>query len=361
MVRVNLKHVAQVRKRRADGTVQTYYYAWRGGPRLPGEPGSAEFIAAYNAAHAAKPDRHAGTLTSILNAYQRSPYYADKAPATKRDYQRHIREIEARFGDLPIAALADRRVRGDFFDWRDGKAKTSRRQADYALAVLALILAWGADRGMTPANPLEKPGRVYRADRADSIWTAEDEATFQRAAPPHIALAQILAAETGQRQGDLLRMTWAAYDGATIRLRQAKRGRRVVVPCTARLRAALDAAKARRAGAVTILVTTRGTPWTSSGFRASWNKVACDLGGLTFHDLRGTAITRLAEAECSVPEIATITGHSLAEVEALLDTHYLSRRVSMAESAIAKLEKHRTGTETANRAANQSPSVAGDK
>lgn len=360
MVRVNLKGVARSTKRLADGSKQVYHYAWRGGPRLPGAPGSPEFVAAYHAAHAAKPDRHAGTLTGLLNAYQRSPYFNDKADATKRDYLRHIRTIETKFGDMPIAALSDRRVRGDFFDWRDEKAKTSRRQADYALAVLALILAWGADRGMTPANPLEKPGRVYRANRADSIWTEADEAAFQKAAPPHLALAQIIAAETGQRQGDLLKMTWAAYDGASIRLKQSKRGRRVVVPCTAKLKEALDAAKLARGDAVTILTTTRGTPWTSSGFRASWNKVECDLAGLTFHDLRGTAVTRLAEAGCSVPEIATITGHSLAEVETLLDSHYLSRSRGMAESAIAKLEKHRSGTKTANRSANRSKRVQRD-
>lgn len=35
---------------------------------------------------------------------------------------------------------------------------------------------------------------------------------------------------------------------------------------------------------------------------------------LTFHDLRGSAVTRLARAECTTAEIATITGHSLKGV-----------------------------------------------
>ena len=35
------------------------------------------------------------------------------------------------------------------------------------------------------------------------------------------------------------------------------------------------------------------------------------LRELTFHDLRGSAVTRLARAECTTAEIATITGHSL--------------------------------------------------
>ena len=57
------------------------------------------------------------------------------------------------------------------------------------------------------------------------------------------------------------------------------------------------------------------------------------IKGVTFHDLRGCAVTRLALAGCSVSEIATITGHSLADVEAILDAHYLGRTVELVESA----------------------------
>lgn len=42
-----------------------------------------------------------------------------------------------------------------------------------------------------------------------------------------------------------------------------------------------------------------------------------------FHDLRGTAVTRLALSGRSAREIAAITGHSLKDVEAMLVAHYL--------------------------------------
>jgi hypothetical protein len=42
-----------------------------------------------------------------------------------------------------------------------------------------------------------------------------------------------------------------------------------------------------------------------------------------------------------VPQIATITCHSLTDVEAILDAHYLDRDVQLAEMAIAKLEKRK--------------------
>jgi len=66
---------------------------------------------------------------------------------------------------------------------------------------------------------------------------------------------------------------------------------------------------------------------------------AVGIVGVTFHDLRGTAVTRLALAGCTEAEIATITGLSLRNVRAILDSHYLNRDPALAVNAIRKLEK----------------------
>jgi integrase len=337
-----MKGINRVSKKLADGTRVTYFYAWKGGPRLPGKPGDLEFVAAYNEAVAAKAAQPKGSLQSVLNDYQKSARFTDLGDKTKRDYVRMIRKIENEFGDFPIAALSDRRTRGEFLAWRDGLAKSSRRQADYALSVLALILAWAFDRGLVPSNPVERPGKTYRSERIDSIWTIGDERRFLEKAPSHIGLAFMLALWTGQRQGDLLRLPWSAYDGETIRLRQSKTGVRVTVPVGAPLKRVLDETKKT---AVTILATSRKTSWTESGFRASWRTACKSAGieGLTFHDLRGTAVTRLAVAGCTTPEIATLTGHSLKQVEAILDSHYLSRDAALGLSAIRKREAYEGG------------------
>ena len=65
-----------------------------------------------------------------------------------------------------------------------------------------------------------------------------------------------------------------------------------------------------------ILVSTTNKPWTGGGFRASWRiaQKAAGVVGVTFHDLRGTAVTRLALVGCTEAEIAAITGHSLRDV-----------------------------------------------
>src|SRR5262249_52192190 len=161
-------------------------------------------------------------------------------------------------------ALTDRRTRGIFKAWRDDIASNSgRRQADYAWTVLARVLSWGLDRGLVAANPCERGGRLYRSSRRDNIWTAADEAAFLERAPAHLHLPLLLALWTGQRQGDLLRLPWSAYDGTHIRTRQSKTGKRIVVKVGAPLKAALDTATKC---STIILTNSEGKPWTSDGF-----------------------------------------------------------------------------------------------
>ena len=63
------------------------------------------------------------------------------------------------------------------------------------------------------------------------------------------------------------------------------------------------------------------------------------MRNVTFHDLRGTAVTRLALVEATVTEIANITGLSLRDVHAILDMHYLAHDPALGENAIRKLER----------------------
>jgi integrase len=170
------------------------------------------------------------------------------------------------------------------------------------------------------------------------IWTEEHVAAFMAVAPETLQRALVLALETGQRQGDLLMLPWSAFDGTWIRLRQSKTGRKVNVPVTRRLRAVLE--NTPRTSPV-ILTNGRGRPWQPNAFRKAWGVIGRKAGlhtDLTFHDLRGTAVTRLSEAECTPQEIATITGHSLRDVGAIMD-RYSARTDKIAVAAIAKLER----------------------
>jgi integrase len=313
-MRVRLKGLHAVKVRLAGGRVTNYHYAWRGGPRLQGEPGSPEFIASYNAAVATKVAPPPGTLQELIRYFERN--------------------------------------RGVFKEWRSGIAQRSRRQADYAWTVLARILAVAKDHGKIRVNPCERGGRLYDGSRRDKVWSLDDEKVYLDAAPAHMRLPILLGAWTGQRQGDLLRLPWSAYDGKFIRLRQSKTGVHVCVPTVGPLKEALDAEKARKRGLL-ILLTKKGQKWTEDGFRVSWRKACTKAGisGLTFHDLRGTAVTRLKLAGCNEAETAVFTGLSMADVRGILERHYLHRDPKLAESAGAKLAKlAETGTTDPNSA-----------
>lgn len=339
-MRVVLKGIASATKRLSGGSKRTYWYAWRGGPRLDGQPGSPEFIASYNEAIASLTRKPEGTLAALLSEFKGSAEYRKLSAPSKRSYDRYLHAIEAEFGDMPLKVLEDPRCRGDFKAWRDSMAATPRK-ADYAWTTLARVLSFAKDRGRLAYNACERGGRIYDSARADRIWTPEHLTQLQAVASAEIWAVVFTALWTGQRQGDLLALPWSSYDTATISLRQGKTGAKVNVPVGEPLRALLAALPRR---SPVMFLNTFGQPWTSDGFRTSFGKAVAAAGladaDLHFNDLRGTAVTRLAVAGATDAEIAIFTGHSLVTVRAILDKHYLKRDEAMGINAIRKLERY---------------------
>ena len=162
-MRVHLKGVHRVHRRLVTGEIRTHWYAWRGGPRLIGTPGSPEFIQSYTEAHAARKKPAEGRVSTLIAEFKASAEYLGLSDLTKRVYASYLKMIEAEFGDMPIEALSDPRVRGDFKAWRDRMADKPRK-ADYAWTTLARVLSVAKDRGRIPVNPCERGGRLYQAD-----------------------------------------------------------------------------------------------------------------------------------------------------------------------------------------------------
>src|SRR5215467_13825897 len=99
-MRVRLKGIHCVRVKLATGEIATYYYAWRKGPRLVGEPGSPEFLASYTAAHASRRQPDSSSFHSVIAGYKASQDFRGLSPRSKSDYLQHIARIEQAFGDL---------------------------------------------------------------------------------------------------------------------------------------------------------------------------------------------------------------------------------------------------------------------
>jgi integrase len=217
------------------------------------------------------------------------------------------------------------------------------------------VLSWAAKDGPLSINVLDGFERAYASDRSEIIWLPEHIERFMAAASPEMQFAMVLALHTGQRQGDIRRLAWTQYDGASITLRQGKARRLgraapvVRVPCTKALKSTLDTAHRR---AAVMLTTKTGLPFKKRYFAEQWENTcrAAGIVDLHFHDLRGTTVTMLAEAGCTLPEIVSITGHSLRRAQEILD-RYLARTSKLAESAIAKFEKNVVETDFAKRPA----------
>lgn len=368
-MRVKLKGVNTVKKRLSDGSVARYHYFRATGARLEGEPGSPEFLASYARAEQQIRDGNTrGFIAGLVRDYMRSPEFRTQlAETTQREYKRKLWAIEEEFGDMPVAALNNPRVRAPFMEWRNRVAEVSGlREADYRLSVTSAMLSWAVQNGQIDVNYIKGFRRLYRSDRTDVIWQAADIEAFMANAPLEMQRALILALHTGLRQGDILKLCWTNYDGQSLTLSIGKNGRGglkarpVSIPCTQSLRTMLDGMERTQA---VILTTATGRPFTKRVFWGQWREAmkAAGMEGspLHFHDLRGTAITMLAEAGCSIPQIVSITQHSLATATRILDV-YMSRTRHLANEAIARFE-NASATDSANRLQTAAPKRAGER
>lgn len=338
-----------------------YYYAWRGGPRLKGEPGSPEFVTAYADAHAGRKKGPAGKLAALCAMFRASDAWNGRgpkpiSPKTRASWTTWMDRIQKEFGELSIKQFDRPEMRPRIKRWRDRYASTPRA-ADMGVQVFSRLLSHGQDEGLLLHNICHGIGSIYNADRSGLIWTDADLAKLAEVASPEVVQAATLAALSGLRQGDLLRLSWRHLKPNSLEMtaaksrRNGKPGRSTLIPLYGELRAYLDSLPKR---ALTVLVTTEGEPW-KTGFGSSWAK-ACERAGieeLHFHDLRGTAATRFYRAGLSIREIAQIMVWSEDYVEALIDRYV--KKDELLKDRIRRLDEHAARTASAKHDAKPAP------
>jgi integrase len=349
-MKIEFRGIHAVRKRLADGTVRMHYYLGRnkGAPVLKGEPGTPEFLASYQAATAKrKRDRERVTETLIDDYFDSGHFNTRLAERTRADYQKLGKAFRAKFGKVPIAFWRDPRSRKKLRKFRDALAVYSLRQADYMWSFMSAVFSLAVDDGELAVNPCSRGGRLYDGTRVDKIWSPEQiDAMLGVEGYSQLRLPLMIALWTGLHQGDILKLDWSEYDGAFLRVNQRK-GRRhghspkiLEVPVAPALKAELDA---ERLDLGPMCRSSEGRPWTANGFRSSWQKaakVAGVHGQVTFNDFRGTAVTRLFASGAPKKDIGIFTGHRDAEINDILERHYLHRE-HRAEG-IAAIEKLQT-------------------
>ena len=343
MVTVDLKGVHKVK---AKG--RTYYYAWRGGPKLSGLPGTAEFLASYNEALESRAIPDASRFRAIVTLYKASDHYQDLADSTKRNWSGWLDRIAEHFGSLSIAQFdRPQKIKQIIRRWRGQYAKTPRT-ADYGMQVLSRVLSYAVDPlGKITSNPCEGIKQLYANDRAAIIWTDEDIAQLKKAkkCSKDVAFAVDLAAHTGLRAGDLVRLSWSHVQDNAIVITTGKSGhkREAVIPMYDDLKTLLDRIPKR---SPVILTNSRSKTWTTDGLNSSFYTAKVDAGmkgkNLHFHDLRGTAATKFYTAGLPERVIAEIMGWEEDYVSKII-RRYVSRKAAT-EAIIRQIDEARKRT-----------------
>jgi integrase len=322
-----------------------------------------------------------GTLPWLFDVYRQSPEY--HALRKKSDYEYKFKPLlrwSEKRGHPPMRAFTKFDVQNLWAEMKD--TPTMAKQV-LGLGSLLWNFADDLDQDIVSRNPFQRmkikaiPPRkqVWQPEQIEAVirtalspgpWGNRQGGTGQRGRPS-IALATIIAANTAQRQGDVLALRISQYEGKYITLTQSKTGTTVTIPATAQLKQALDdeirtsmearlsATRRRRLGNVVSLDAARdrefvidensGRRYAKGTFSRVFRGIARAAGvpdTLQYRDLRRTATVQLAEAGCSDAQIASFGGWSATSVAAMMKI-YRPVNVTMADHALIKLEQYRAG------------------
>ena len=231
------------------------------------------------------------------------------APRTQKDYRRHILKLRQVFGERIADDLRPRDF-GPFLDVKRGKIQRVRQLAVLSAAFTEAVSSWY----VLERNVLRDVKRPKSQPR-DRLVTDEEFEGVLAIAPRRMKLGMQLALLTGQRQGDIIRFKWSDIRDGALHLQQSKTGKRLAIELNPELKRVLGQCwqlpRGGCEGCEYILPTRAGTPYTSEGFRATFQRLMrkwLASGGSRFryHDLRALAATK-----CATPEIAMrLLGHT---------------------------------------------------
>jgi integrase len=307
--------------------------------RLPGLPGSREFIAAYQEAldqpqvEIGANRTKAGTISAALVGYYDSTnHFKALAPATQAMRRAILEGFRAEHGAMPIALLPQKFI-----------VLTLNKKQPFAarswLKAIRHLMRSAVSVGLAKVDPTQ--GIKLPKVETDGIytWTEPNIATYEAAhqigTKARLAFAPLLY--TAQRRSDVMRIGKQHIRDGILRVHQAKTGVVLDIPVRPDLRKIIDATPSEH---LTLLTTKTGKSYSGNDFSDQF-RAWCDTAKLpkecSAHGLRKAACRRLAEAGCSAHEIAAISGHAtLSEVQRY--TKAADQR-QMARNAMARQAK----------------------
>lgn len=315
------KGLKPVRKRLATGETRLYWYHRATGKRLKHDPETADGLLEVKAlddkakVQTAISDALSGSYATLWADYIKSPEWRALKPRTRSDYQ----AVRDWLGDAATKRKMIEFTPKSVYAMRDKAAmQRGRRFGNYVVQVLRLTFGWGKARDICLTNPAEAVKQIRRPANARHVnraWTWAEVEAFAADAPVQLLVPFALALFGCMRQGDALMVTWAAYDGSSLRWVAGKNGEACNAPVGGIFKTILDQAKAHRGTAVQIALNSYGCAWSASGFRASFFKRLRDLKGTgavqpgcTYHGLRHTIAAFARDGEESEFRISAALG-----------------------------------------------------
>jgi integrase len=350
MRRVQMKGVHRVRKRLARGGVIEYHYAWRGGPKfwdstMPFRKNTIDYVAALKEKLDARKDP-GDSFQTLINAFFESSDFRRLAPRTQRDHRVNVSRpggIEERFGTAPLKVFDDVRIRQKVLQWRD---EHSDGTGDNLMSTLQRILSFGLDRGMLQTHYLLKLRKKVKKNRASIVWTRDEVDAFVAGAPAYVGRILRVAVETGLRPGDMqvlqrshIETTHSGNQRLLMRTKKSRGRNFASVPVTAGLAALIAEIPGDKEN---LVLNADGEPFATSealgGAVSYWRDALGIRKQLRLYDARGTAVTRLVRAGCTLSELAAHMGWSLAHAAAMLE-RYAALDPDMSDGILDKVKR----------------------
>lgn len=216
------------------------------------------------------------------------------AERTQKDYAWIIGKLREHFGHREVNSLKPKDI-GQYLDVEKGKQSRNRQIAVLSAVYTKAVGRWYvADRN--PCLGVER-NETHKRDR----YVTDEEFKAVRAllSERHQA-AMDLALLTGQRQGDLLKLTWDEVLDDGVFFQQGKTGKKLLIQYTDELEAVLTRCKRMLPNIPRRFVLRRrdGKRYSSEGFKAIWIRAmnkAVESGVIatrfTFHDLRAKCVS----------------------------------------------------------------------
>ena len=251
---------------------------------------------------------------ALIDNYMKSDRWTNLKPRTRKDYEKVMDYLREKMGAKDVKLLTRTRV------IEAQQANIHRtRFANYIPQMLVVLCEHAIDLGWLTENPAKGVRALKTPDERKQVhlpWPDVAVETFREKSTELARLIFEIGVGSVQRPSDWLRFTWGDYDGDSLKIRQGKTDKALVLPCTAELKATLDAARVRL-GAVPmatrrIITQPNGNPMTyfymAKVMLAERRRL--DLEAYDMHALRYRGVMELAWQGCTDDEIASYSGHA---------------------------------------------------